>query len=90
MSSYLSPDELPLIQRLPQDAPYAISGVSSTIFSLARHYGGIKFRGRVYEYMPATDELVREDVVRYVTKLRKLQAKAKAKKAEAPKNNELF
>ena len=88
MSTYLSPDELLLIQRLPQDAPYAISGVSYTIFSLARHYGGIKFKGRDYEYMPATDELVREDVVRYVTKLRKLQAKAK--QVEAPKNNELF
>jgi hypothetical protein len=88
VGSYLSPDELLLIQRLPQDAPYAINNVRCSIFSLALHYGGITFRGRGYEYMPATDELVREDVVRYVTKLRKLQAKAK--KADAPKTQELF
>ena len=88
MDSYLSLDELLLIQGLPQDAPYAIDNVSSTIFSLARHYGGIKFQGRRYEYMPATDELVREDVVRYVTKLRRLQSKVE--EAEAPKNQELF
>ncbi len=72
--SYLTPAEVDAIQHLPRDTPYLIAGVMNTQLSIARFYGGIKYNGAHYAYMPATDELVRWDVVKYIAKQRKREA----------------
>jgi hypothetical protein len=45
-----------------------IANVSQTQFSIARHFGGIKFNGSEFKYFPADDLLVRQDVVKFLTK----------------------
>lgn len=77
MNSYLTQDELDLLQIIcpNRSAPFAIAGVSHSQFSIARHYGGIVFKGFKYVYNPATDELIRPDVLKIITKRRRDQAK---------------
>jgi hypothetical protein len=48
-----------------------IRGVSKTQLSIARYYGDIKFNGHFYTYFKGTDTLIREDVLRWLTKRRK-------------------
>lgn len=48
--------------------PYGMSHVSQTQLSIARHYGGIKYNGESYTYLPLTDELIRDDVLRWKQK----------------------
>jgi len=69
--SYLSETEADAIQHLDRSTPFLIGGVSNTQLSIARHYGGIKFQGQTYTYFPASDELIRDDVLQFVTKMRK-------------------
>lgn len=71
--SHLTQDELAALQGtiLPRDTPFIIQGVSSTQLSVARHYGGCKFQGREYKYIPPTDELIRDDVIKWLLKYRK-------------------
>lgn len=72
MTGYLTADELQAALVVLHDkAPYAIQGVSTGFFSVARHYGGAVFNGCGYTYLPATDELVRDDVLKMVRKMRK-------------------
>ena len=84
--TYLSGDELAAIQSLPRDTPYVIRGISRGMFSLARHYGGMTYQGKSYEYRAETDECVRRDVVKFVAKLRKEKPveTAKAEQDEFP------
>jgi hypothetical protein len=84
--TYLSDSELDAIQSLHRDAPYMIRGISRGMFSIARHYGGMTYQGRRYEYNPETDECVRSDVVKFVAKLRKAKPveSAKAEQDELP------
>ena len=58
-----------------KDARVAISRVSYTQFSIARHYGGCTIDGKTYTYFPQDDLLVRDDVVKFVNKLEKEIAK---------------
>jgi hypothetical protein len=51
---------------LHQRAPYAIHGVMNTQLSIARHYGGITYQGEGYTYIPESDELVRNDVIKHL------------------------
>ena len=44
------------------DAPAEIFGVSQSQFSVARHYGGMRYAGADYHYDTARDVLVRRDV----------------------------
>lgn len=71
MDSYLNDAELNAIQGMDRSTPYLIDGVSQTQLSIARFYGACKFQGREYTYFPATDELIRDDVLKFVTKMRK-------------------
>jgi hypothetical protein len=59
---------------LSTETPFAICGISASIFSVARHYGAMKFQGQGYTYIPAHDECIRNDVLKWVTKYRKQQA----------------
>ena len=70
-TSFLTADEVQAAQVLHKDAPYAISGVSGSMFSLARYTGGIRVSGSDYTYLPAHDECVRDDVLKMVKKMRK-------------------
>ena len=74
-TSYLTADEVRAAQVLHQRAPYALCNVSQGFFSIARHYGGLTFNDCRYTYMDGHDECVRDDVLKMVTKLRKLKAK---------------
>jgi hypothetical protein len=56
-----------------------IQDVSHGYFSIARYYGGCTLNGASYTYMPDTDELVREDVLKFIAKLRKTKGKRKLK-----------
>ena len=62
-------------------APYAIRNVSTSIFSIARHYGGLRAYSTYYVYLPESDELIRDDVFKLVKKWRK-SAEKERKEAE--------
>ena len=87
--SHLTPEEINALQtsNLPRDTPYLIEGVSHGMFSIARHYGGAKYNGKFYSYVPTTDELIRDDVVKWLAKRRKAAKKAGKAKSEAKQLN---
>jgi hypothetical protein len=66
--------------KLHRKSPFGIANVSHTQFSIARYYGMINFNGYRYIYYPDTDELIREDVMRW---------KAKQLKAKHTQQNDL-
>lgn len=79
--SYLTESELEALQLtdLSRAAPFLIVRVKTTQLSVARHYGGATFNGWHYTYIPTTDELVRDDVIKWVHRKRRFDAlKAKA------------
>lgn len=84
MNSYLSDADVRAIldAGLHKRTPYLIRGVSQTQLSIARYCGGIKYNGDSFTYMPTTDELVRDDVLKFIVKKRKgeKQSEQKAKK----------
>jgi hypothetical protein len=86
-TGYLSEEEVQACQVLHRRAPYAVTGISSGIFSLARHAGGMTYQGCGYAYIPAHDECVRLDVVKLVEKLRR---KNKQGAEKAPEQKELL
>lgn len=69
-------DDCPLHRK----SPYGITNVSMTQFSVARYYGGMNFNGSFYIYNPPTDELIREDVLKWRNK--ELKSKRKKKQNE--------
>lgn len=75
--SFLTESEIEALQssNLPRKTPFAIQGVMNTQLSIARFYGGIRYNGDGYTYMPDGDELIRDDVLMFITKLRKKQRK---------------
>ena len=65
------------LSKLDKLTPFAISGVSNSQLSIARYYGGCTYQGRGYMYVPLSDELIRDDVVKFLAKYRKEQKKIK-------------
>ena len=61
---------------LDRQSPFMIRGVSKTQFSIARHYGGVVFKGQSYTYLPETDEMIRDDVAKWLAKHRKAERKS--------------
>lgn len=57
---------------LHRRTPYGMTNVSMTQFSIARHYGGCKFQGDSYTYIPTTDELIRDDVLKWKRKQKRV------------------
>lgn len=57
--------------------PFLIQYVSQGIFSIARFAGGAKINGASYTYLPNTDELIRDDAMKWVTRRRKEEKKTK-------------
>lgn len=66
------------------DSPERITGVSVSMFSVARYYGGIVFNGEEYRYDYATDTLIRLDVWKRENK------RVKNKKVQEEKIGDLF
>jgi len=60
---------------LHRKTPFGITNVSQTQLSIARHYGGIKYNGDEYTYVPPSDELIRNDVLKWKKKNEKTNAK---------------
>ena len=58
--------------------PEEIHNVSHSQFSIARHFGGIRFNGAGYTYDPTRDVLIRDDVLKA-----RAAAERKAKRAAA-------
>ena len=86
MKSHVTPEELEAINSSGLKFTYApaiIRGVCASQFSIARHYGGCHAYGKSYAYIPTTDELIRDDVVRLLAKIRKGAAKAKKEAAKS-------
>ena len=77
--SHLTQSEIEALQlsKLDIATPFAISGVSNGQLSIARYYGGCTYQGKQYFYVPLTDELIRDDVVKWLAKYRKAQKKIK-------------
>lgn len=50
---------------LHKKTPFGITNVSMTQFSIARYSGLIKYNGDTFIYLPDTDELVRDDVLKW-------------------------
>jgi hypothetical protein len=67
---------------LHRDSPYGVTNVSHTQLSIARYYGTINFNGFKYIYHPMTDELIREDVLKWQTKQWRLNQKQTKKQNE--------
>lgn len=51
---------------LDRKAPFVITSVTGSMFSTARHYGGMKFRGFEYDLNAIEDALYRRDVVKWL------------------------
>lgn len=68
---------------LHKRTPYGMTNVSMTQLSIARHYGGCRFQGEDYIYLPTTDELIRHDVLRWQRK-QKRAAKTANDQAHLP------
>lgn len=85
-TSFITDSEFEALQtsNLPRETPFAIQGVMNTQLSIARFYGGIRYKGDSYTYMPDGDELIRDDVLKFVTKLRK-----KNRKTEQPQSQQM-
>lgn len=62
--------------KLHRKTPFIIQNVSMTQLSIARHYGGITYNGDAYTYNPKTDELIRNDFLKWK------QRQGKAKKTD--------
>lgn len=79
-ASYIQQSEIDALQEsdLSRETPFLIKCVSLGFFSIARYYGGATYNGQEYTYIHATDELIRNDVLKWITKLRK-PSKRKAK-----------
>jgi hypothetical protein len=72
---------------LHRDSPYGVTNVSHTQLSIARYYGAINFNGFKYIYHPMTDELIREDVLKWQTKQWREKQKSNRKKNEDLQDN---
>lgn len=85
-TSFLTDSEIEALHtsNLPRKTPFAIQGVMNTQLSIARFYGGIRYNGDGYTYFPDGDELIRDDVLKFVTKLRK-----KNRKTEQPQSQQM-
>lgn len=65
---------------LDRKAPFVITSVTGSMFSTARHYGGMKFKGFEYDLNAIEDALYRRDVVQWLAAHRREATKAAKQK----------
>lgn len=89
MTSELTQDEVGAINasNLDRKTPFLIQGASYGYFSVACYCGGCTFNGASYTYLPETDELIRDDVRKFIEKLRKSKNPAAKKKRKRGNHN---
>lgn len=51
---------------LCRKTPFGVREVSQTQFSVARYAGGMIYNGQHYTYFPASDELIRDNVLKWL------------------------
>ena len=70
---FLTKKEIAALQDsgLDRGTPFLIEDVQIGYFSIARHYGGVRYSNATYTYLPLTDELIRDDVLKWVKNYRK-------------------
>jgi hypothetical protein len=56
---------------LSRATPFGVRNVSQTQFSVARYTGAIIYNGQRYTYFADCDELVRDDVLKWMNKNQK-------------------
>lgn len=71
------------------DTPERFFHVSSTQLSIARHCGSITYNGRLYWYMPETDELIRDDVRKRDEKEKNQMAKSERERWTKARENQM-
>lgn len=78
----ISDDEIAALNltELDRKAPFVITSVTGSMFSTARHYGGMKFKGFEYDFNAIEDALYRRDVVQWLTAYRREATKAAKQK----------
>lgn len=75
-TSYLTAEEVQAVQHLHKRTPYVIASVTRSYYSVARHYGSTTLNGCHYTYIKEHDELVRDDVLAIVKRMRRAAEKA--------------
>ena len=73
---------------LKKDAPFAIQGVSTSQLSVDRHYGACNLNVYRYTYFRDSDQLIRDDVLKWHAKREKEAAK-KRQAASAAAQSEM-
>jgi hypothetical protein len=64
-----------LIAKFGSDTRIAVANVSISMFSVARHFGGCRIDGKYFVYNWMDDSIIREDVIKWITKRKKQEAK---------------
>lgn len=82
-------EEFLATSKLSRATPYVIRGVRNSQLSIARLSGGITYNGAYFTYVPHTDELIRDDVVKALV-TRRERAQRAADRMEAAKQTDLF
>jgi hypothetical protein len=57
-----------LKEKFLEDEIIAYSNVSNTQLSVARHFGGCNVQGKHFVYNPTDDSLIRQDVIKWISK----------------------
>ena len=86
MSSHFTQAEWEVVLATYPGEQFAFHHVSQTQLSIARYCGGITFGSYQYTYLPYTDELIRDDVLKLILDARKdasKDAKAASKAAQS-------
>ncbi len=73
-----------------QQPPILYRKISGTQLSIARHSMGATINGARYTYIPPTDELIRNDVLAWLTKRRKAEKSAQAQSMPQQVQGELL
>ena len=62
--------EIAAIQHMGRATPYIINNISTGMFSIARHYGGMTYNAHHYTYFSKHDVCIRDDVVKALMQIR--------------------
>ena len=79
----LEENQAALIKQFGPNDVCAYPNVRMGQLSMARYYGGCKIGGKHFVYNAVDDSLIREDVVKWLTKRLKVEAKSASIKQQA-------
>ena len=79
----LEENQAALIEKFGGSETVAYPNVRMGQLSIARHYGGCEVNGHHFTYNPTDDSLIRDDVLKWLTKRLKAEAKNASIKQQA-------